>query len=142
MRPPKLSDTSNQPQTFMLYDIAALQQTYGPDHTSNGGKSVYTFSAVTGEMFIDGVGQGQPTANIVFRTVWDGGGFDTYKLGSYGTPTRVDLRPGGWLVFDIDPTGGFLQRADHERGINAGRLPHSRELCADVNAAYWLPSSV
>jgi hypothetical protein len=48
----------NQPQTYMQYDIAALQYMYGANFGTNNGDSVYTFSQTTGEMFINGVGQG------------------------------------------------------------------------------------
>ena len=54
---------------------------------SNAGNTVYTFSTTTGEMFIDGVGQGTPQANRIFRTIWDGNGVDTYEL------SRLTTRP-------------------------------------------------
>lgn len=110
-------DGFNQPQTYMALDIAALQYMYGADFSSsqaNAGDSVYEFSTATGQMFINGVGQGQPTGNVVFRTVWDGGGNDTYYLANYSTPMDLDLNPGGWMVFDYDAAGGFLQRANNQ----------------------------
>ena len=108
-------DGFNQPQTYMQFDIAALQFMYGANYgaSANNTASVYTFSPTTGEMFINGVGQGAPTSNIVFRTVWDGGGNDTYDLTNYTTPMNLDLQPGHWLVFDTDATGGLLQRANN-----------------------------
>jgi serralysin len=54
-------------QTYMMYDIAAIQHIYGADFTTNSGNTVYTFSTSTGEMFINGVGQGAPGANRIFR---------------------------------------------------------------------------
>ncbi|MDH4407083.1 MAG: M10 family metallopeptidase C-terminal domain-containing protein, partial [Cyanobium sp. D14.bin.5] len=108
-------DGFNQPQTYMQYDIAALQYMYGANFTtSNSGNSVYTFNPGSGQMFINGVGQGVPTSNIVFRTIWDGNGIDTYDLSNYSTPMDLNLNPGAWLVFDTDPTGGFLQRANNQ----------------------------
>ncbi|MBD9625257.1 M10 family metallopeptidase [Ensifer sp. ENS06] len=83
-------------QSLMMYDIAALQHMYGADYSTQSGNSVYSWSATTGEMFINGVGQGAPGANRVFLTVWDGGGTDTYDFSNYATGVNVDLQPGGW----------------------------------------------
>ena len=38
-------------QSFMMYDIAALQHMYGADFTSNVGNTTYKFISSTGEMF-------------------------------------------------------------------------------------------
>src|SRR5207237_1723307 len=76
-------------QSYMMYDIAALQAMYGADYTTNATNTTYTFSSTTGEMFINGVGQEAPghghggAANRVFRTIWDGGGVDTYNFSNY-----------------------------------------------------------
>ena len=93
------------PQTFMMNDILALQTMYGADYTTNSGNSVYTFSLTTGEMFINGAGQGQPgggtggaAANRVFRTVWDGGGNDTYDLSNYTNGMTINLNPGAFSI--------------------------------------------
>jgi serralysin len=84
------------PQSFMMLDIAALQHMYGASYAANAGDSVYRWDPLSGEMSIDGVGQGAPAANHVFRTIWDGGGTDTYDLSNYGGGVKVDLRPGEW----------------------------------------------
>ena len=72
------NETWGNPQSFMMLDIAALQYMYGADYSAAGnvwsGDTVYTFSSTTGEMFINGVGQGTPGGNRVFRTIWDGHG--------------------------------------------------------------------
>jgi serralysin len=85
-------------QTLMMYDIAALQYLYGANYDSNSADSVYSWSPTTGQMFIDGAGQGAPGANRIFMTVWDGGGTDTYDLSNYSTGVRIDLRPGQWTT--------------------------------------------
>jgi Ca2+-binding RTX toxin-like protein len=88
------------PQTYMMIDILALQTMYGADYTLNATNTVYTFSTTTGEMFINGVGQGRPgganapaSANRVFLTIWDGGGNDTYDFSNYTNGVRIDLNP-------------------------------------------------
>ena len=95
-------DGSNQPQTYMQDDIAALQYMYGANFTSNGTDSVYTFSPTTGEMFVNGVGQGAPTSSVVFRTIWDGNGVDTYDFSNFTTAQVISLVPGAFSTFNSE----------------------------------------
>jgi serralysin len=96
------------PQSLMMMDIQTLQYMYGADFATNSTDTVYTFSPTTGEMSINGVGQGAPGANRIFRTVWDGNGSDTYNLSNYTTNLSIDLTPGSWSDFHV---GGNNQRA-------------------------------
>lgn len=91
----------NQPQTYMQYDIAALQYLYGANFNTNSGDTTYTFSQTTGEMFINGVGQGAPSGNKIYLTIWDGGGNDTIDVSNYSNGVTVDLRPGEFSTFDV-----------------------------------------
>ena len=84
------------PQSLMMYDIAAVQKMYGANFNTNSAATTYSWSPTTGEMFINGVGQGVPAANKIFLTIWDGGGTDTYDFSNYATGVTVDLRPGQW----------------------------------------------
>ncbi|MET0745097.1 MAG: M10 family metallopeptidase [Microvirga sp.] len=93
---------SDHPQTYMQYDVAALQALYGADFTTNGGSTTYRWSPQTGETFVNGVGQGSPDRNTVFLTIWDGGGTDTYDLSNYDGGSVVDLAPGGYVKFSQD----------------------------------------
>ena len=93
-------DQFNQPQTYMQDDIAALQYLYGANFTYNSGNTTYTFSSTTGEMFVNGVSQGDPDGNKVFRTIWDGNGVDTYDLHNFSGNQSIDLRPGNWTTFN------------------------------------------
>jgi Ca2+-binding RTX toxin-like protein len=85
-------------QTFMMYDIAALQRMYGADFTYNAGDSIYTWSPGTGAFLINGSTQWTPGGNRVFMTIWDGGGNDTYDLSNYAGAVTIDLRPGEWTT--------------------------------------------
>ncbi|MGE0701230.1 MAG: reprolysin-like metallopeptidase [Hyphomicrobiaceae bacterium] len=102
------NDTNSFAQSLMMYDIAAIQRFYGADFTSNSTNTTYTFSTTTGEMFVNGVSQGTPGGNVVFRTVWDGNGVDTYDLSNYTTALNIDLTPGGYSDFSV---GANNQRA-------------------------------
>jgi serralysin len=86
-------------QTYMSDDIAALQYLYGANFDTNSGNTVYTWSPTTGEMFIDGVGQGASSTNTIYESLWDGNGKDTYDLSNYTTDLNIDLRPGEWSTF-------------------------------------------
>jgi serralysin len=103
------NETWGYSQSLMMYDIAAIQHMYGAYFGgTSGGNTTYTFSTTTGEMFVNGAGQGTPGANRVFRTVWDGSGTDTYDFSNYSTNLSVDLTPGSWSDLDV---GGNSQRA-------------------------------
>jgi serralysin len=84
------------PQTPMLADIAALQYMYGANYNTRPLDTVYMWSPTTGELSIDGIGQGAPDQNKIYMTIWDGGGVDTYDFSNYAKAVSVDLRPGEW----------------------------------------------
>jgi Ca2+-binding RTX toxin-like protein len=93
-----LNETFSYPQTPMVNDVAAIQQMYGANYATQSGATTYRWSPTTGEMFVNGVGQGAPGANRVLTTVWDGGGVDTYDFTAYSASVRIDLQPGAWTV--------------------------------------------
>jgi Ca2+-binding RTX toxin-like protein len=116
-------------QTLMMYDIAALQVMYGANFNENSGNTTYTFSATTGEMFVNGVSQGAPGDNRIFRTLWDGNGVDTCDLSNYTTSLQIDLTPGGWSVFSA------VQLANLGNGnIARGNLFNALQSNADVRS--------
>ncbi|MEY9590290.1 serralysin [Bradyrhizobium yuanmingense] len=92
-------------QTYMANDILALQMMYGADYTTQSSNTVYTWNPITGQQFINGVGQLAPgggvggSANRIYETVWDGGGTDTYDLSNYTTNLSMNLNPGASSVF-------------------------------------------
>ncbi|MEM8916944.1 MAG: M10 family metallopeptidase, partial [Pseudomonadota bacterium] len=112
------NDADSFAQTPMMYDIAALQFIYGANFEHNAASTTYSFSTETGEMFVDGVGQGVERAgDKIFLTIWDGdGASDHYDLSNYATDLSIDLRPGGWIDLDV---GGTAQRAHLGDGNDA-----------------------
>ena len=103
------NETWGYAQTLMMLDVAALQYMYGANFNTNSSNSVYTWSATTGQMFINGVGQGAPGGNRIFMNVWDGGGADTFDFSNYTTNLQVNLNPGEWVnlatqLADLDAT--------------------------------------
>jgi Ca2+-binding RTX toxin-like protein len=121
-------------QTFMMDDIAALQAMYGADYTTNSGNTTYTFSATTGEMFVNGVGQGAPGANRVFRTLWDGGGNDTYDFSNYTTNQTINLNPGQWSTMSAVQLAN-LGSGNMARGSLANALLHNNNLASLIENA-------
>ncbi|HZH10203.1 MAG TPA: M10 family metallopeptidase C-terminal domain-containing protein [Microvirga sp.] len=105
---PESGFSYGHPQTFMMLDIAALQEMYGANYTFRDEGNTYSWSPTTGEVFVDGISQGREGAtdatgtfvkNNIFQTIWDGGGIDTYDLSNYSTNLVLDLAPGGYSTF-------------------------------------------
>jgi Ca2+-binding RTX toxin-like protein len=101
-------DKVNQPQSYMQYDIAALQYMYGANYNTNSGNTTYTWNATTGEMSINGVGQGAPSGNKILATIWDGGGIDTIDASNYSGGVSIDLRPGEFSTLDTAQLANHL----------------------------------
>ena len=120
------NEVGGHPQSFMMDDIRALQQMYGANFTVNSGNTTYTFSSTTGEMFINGVGQGAPGVNRVFRTIWDGGGLDTYDFSNYTTNETIDLRPGEWSMVSAAQLVN-LGYGNYARGNLANALQYNND---------------
>ncbi len=110
------------PQSLMMYDIAALQKMYGANFNTNSGNSTYTWSTSTGEMFINGVGQGTPATNTIFLTIWDGGGNDTYDFSNYKTGVIVNLQPGQWSTASAGQLALLKYDGSH---VAAGNIANS-----------------
>src|SRR5262249_2277690 len=94
----------NNPQTYMMDDIAALQYMYGANYNTNSGNTTYVWSPVDGGVTMSNDG-GSATVfdapgNKIFMTVWDGGGNDTYDFHLYSSNLNVNLQPGGWTKLD------------------------------------------
>jgi len=111
------ADDGNNPETYMMLDIAALQNMYqGADFGANAGPTTYSLTngklPTTANGGIPGVMPGK-----LFMTVWDGGGIDTYDMSASPVPVSIDLRPGHWVTLDYmntssDPLTGPYERAD------------------------------
>ena len=114
-------------QTLMMYDIAALQEMYGANYSYNAGDSTYTFSTTTGEMSVNGAPYGVPGANRIFRTIWDGGGHDTYDFSNYTTDQWIDLAPGKWSLMSTAQRAN-LGDGHYARGNVFNALLHDNDL--------------
>jgi serralysin len=73
----------SSPQSFMMLDIAALQQEYGANFNNLLHDVTYSWDPNTGEEFINGVGQGRPAQNKIYETVWTGGANSTFDLSKF-----------------------------------------------------------
>lgn len=123
-------------QSLMQLDISALQQLYGANYEHNSGNTTYSWSPDSGEMFINGVGQGAPVDNRIFLTIWDGGGEDTFDFANYRTDLTVDLRPGKGTITDEDQLATLHQsrgRGDEE--IDASASIYNARLFMDDSRA-------
>ena len=92
----------SSPQSFMMYDIAALQTMYGANFSKVGTSATYSWDAVTGQELINGApapNTGVTITNKIFETVWTAGAKTTYDLSNLNENGLIDLRPGQWLAF-------------------------------------------
>lgn len=94
-----LVQDSNAPQSFMMLDIAALQQMYGANYSVNSGNTVYHWDPASGSTWVNGRPGISAPFSAILATVWDGGGVDTYDLSAYANDLKIDLRPGEWSTF-------------------------------------------
>lgn len=124
-------------QSYQQLDIAALQFLYGANYASTGeiwsGDTVYTFNPLTGEMSINGVGQGTPAGNKIFRTIWDGNGEDTYDLSNYSTDLEIDLAPGAFSTFSQAQIAD-LYHPNPGTELAAGNVANARLVNGDTRA--------
>lgn len=121
-------------QTFMMYDILALQYLYGADYSTYSGNTVYTWSASTGQMFVDGVGQGLPGANRIFLTIWDGNGNDTYDMSNYSNGVSIDLRPEMWSVTSAAQLADLDWRTSDPSRIARGNVYNAALFNGDIRS--------
>ncbi|MBP7241446.1 M10 family metallopeptidase C-terminal domain-containing protein [Amaricoccus sp.] len=104
-------------QSYMMYDIAALQHMYGADFGINSGDTRYSWDPTNGRTYVNGQLAINPGGNRIFQTIWDGGGNDTYDLSNYATDLEINLTPGYHNVFDRaqlaylggGPNGGYAR---------------------------------
>ncbi|MEZ5887432.1 MAG: M10 family metallopeptidase [Paracoccaceae bacterium] len=98
------NETFGYAQTYMMLDIAALQQLYGADYSTNSGDTVYSWTPGDGTTYVDGSAAIAPGADRIFATIWDGGGNDTYDLSAYTTGLKINLDPGASSRFSAAQT--------------------------------------
>ncbi len=75
---PSATSSVYDPQTPVLYDIAAIQYLYGANTTTNAGDTVY-------DLFADG---------YPYEAIWDAGGIDTIDLSGYSENISLSLVSG------------------------------------------------
>jgi RTX calcium-binding nonapeptide repeat (4 copies) len=125
---------STSAETYMMYDIAALQYMYGANFNQAGQNNTFTWSATTGTEFVNGVSQGTPYNGHIFETVWTAGANSTYDLSNFSQNQVDDMNPGGWMVFstsqlaDLDLTSSDparIARADIYNALEYNGDPRS-----------------
>jgi serralysin len=124
-------------QTFMMYDIAALQHMYGADYETNAGDTVYSWSPTSGSTYVNGALAIAPGGNRIFQTIWDGGGADTYDLSNYSTNLTIDLSPGGHSTFSTEQLAalGGGPNNGYARGNVFNALLHSGNPASLIESA-------
>jgi serralysin len=91
--------SSMSAQTYMMYDIAALQYMYGANFNQVGHNNTYTWSSSTGTEFVNGASLGTPYNGHIFETIWTAGATSTYDLSNFSQNQVDDMNPGAWMLF-------------------------------------------
>ncbi len=92
----------SSPQSYMMFDIAALQAYYGANFDSVGIKVTYTWDNTTGQEYINGIkaaNAGVTATGKIFSTVWTQGATTTFDLSNFTGDQVDDMQPGQWLNF-------------------------------------------
>jgi serralysin len=99
---PTSAKEGSAPQSFMMYDIAALQEMYGANFAKVGTTDTYRWNGGTGQQTINNSaapGTGLSSTDKIFSTVWTQGAIAIYDLRTFGQDQVDDLRPGHFLKF-------------------------------------------
>jgi len=105
----------SSPQSYMMYDIAALQALYGANFSKVGTKETYRWHKDTGQQLIDGrdaPNTGVTATEKIFTTVWTQGATVTYDLSEFTQNQVNDLRPGHFLRFADDKLADLNSTVD------------------------------
>ncbi len=129
---------SDNPTSYMQSDIAALQFLYGANFNTNSGATTYSWNAVTGEMSINGAGQGATVAGKIFQTIWDGNGTDTYDTSNFANNQTIDLRPGAFSTFST----AQLVDLDKNAPVVAGNGNIANALLANNDARSLIENAI
>ena len=92
---------SRYAESFMLYDIAALQEMYGANTDYNAGNTTYTLE------------------NGAAKTLWDGGGTDTLDGSALSGDLAIDLRDASFSSIGNTYNFGIAYGVDIEN-VNTG----------------------
>ena len=101
------------PQSFMMYDIAALQAYYGPNWHNAGKQAVYRWDS-NGQLFINNAvaaATGTTLTHKIFSTIWTQGTISTFDLSNFSQDQVDDMRPGGWMRFADDKLADLNENA-------------------------------
>ena len=112
---PTQAKEGSAPQSYMMYDIAALQFLYGANFDAVGTTAVYRWDGSTGQETINSKaapGMGVSSTGKIFSTVWTQGATTTYDLSSFGQNQQDDLRPGHFLKFSDGQLANLTNNPD------------------------------
>jgi hypothetical protein len=87
------------PEFFSIYDVAALQATYGANEDTNKNDTTYTLDLSDSKLM----------------TIWDAGGDDTIDLSTTDGKNIIDLTPGS--VNSADYSISFNELIDYYQGL-------------------------
>ena len=110
-------------QTFMKYDIAALQSLYSVNWSTQNTSTTYSWDPITGTASINGAVQTAAMGDSIFETLWDGGGRDILDLRVFNDDAIIDLQPGAGSFFSQDQAANLGGGHTADANIYMSYLP-------------------
>lgn len=104
----------SSPQSYMMYDIAALQAYYGANFSKVASTVTYRWDS-TGQEFINGTpaaNAGASSTGKIFTTVWTEGAAATYDFSNFNDNGTIDLRPGQWSKVSLSQLADLNSQAE------------------------------
>jgi serralysin len=114
------AQAGSSPQSYMMFDIAALQVMYGANFDKVGTRNTYRWDSNGVETIDNTVAPdtGVSSTKKIFTTIWTQGAAATYDLHNFTQDQVDDLRPGGYLKFS-DTQLAELNSASTDPAYNA-----------------------
>ncbi len=92
-----------EPITPQLYDVATIQYLYGVNSSTRSGNDTYTFAT-----------------SLQIKTIWDGGGADTFDASNQTSAVTINLNPGAFSSISGTNNIAIAYGAFIEKAIGTG----------------------
>ena len=135
----RFGTASTSAQTFMIYDIAALQYMYGANFSHVGEAHTYTWSTTTGADSSTVSPRGRRSTITSSRRSGPPAR-STYDLSNFSQNQVDDMNPGGWMLFSSRATCRSQRLCAVEaprRNLRARQLYNALLHDADSRSLIW-----
>ena len=121
-------------QTFMMYDILALQYLYGADYSTTAATPFTLGAPARARCSSMAWARACPARTGYFFTIWDGNGNDTYDMSNYSNGVSIDLRPEMWSVTSAAQLADLDWRTSDPSRIARGNVYNAALFNGDIRS--------